>query len=169
MLTGALFDKHSFARGAFARRPFFDAFVAESLQAAFERFAARTGRHYQSLSRYRTKDAKLLLLAQGAAVETARAAADNLRKHHKIRTGVLGVHALRPFPADEIAAELRGIESWHALLGSRLERRVHEIVDDARDALGEAVDREDRQITGSFLNWQSSLDGRIDREGLLNR
>ena len=111
VLTGALYDKHSFARGAFARRPFFDAFVAESLHAAFERFAARTGRHYESLSRYRTRDARLVLLAQGAAIETARAAADRLRKQHKIKAGVLGVHALRPFPANAIAAELAGRES----------------------------------------------------------
>ena len=106
VLAGALFDKHSFARGAFARRPFFDAFVAESLQSSFERFAAKTGRQYESLSRYRTKNAQLMLVAQGAAVETARAAADVLRKQHKIKAGVVGIHALRPFPNDELAAEL---------------------------------------------------------------
>ena len=106
VLTGALFDKHSFARGAFARRPFFDAFVADSLRSSFERFAAKTGRQHESLSHYRSKDAQLMLVAQGAAVETARAAADALRTQHKIKTGVLGIHALQPFPADELAAEL---------------------------------------------------------------
>ncbi len=111
VLAGALFDKHSFARGAFARQPFFDAFVAESLHLSFERFAARTGREYGSLSRYRTKDADLLLVAQGAAIESLRAAADRLRKQHKIKAGVIGVHALRPFPADELAAELEGRKS----------------------------------------------------------
>ncbi len=111
LLTGALFDKDSFALGAFAQRPFFDAYVAEALRESFDRFAAKTGRQYESLSRYRTSDAKLLLLAQGAAVETARAAADHLRKHHKIKAGVIGVHALRPFPADELAAELDGHRS----------------------------------------------------------
>ena len=108
VLTGALYDKSSFAHGAFARRPFFDAFVAESLQSSFDRFAAKTGRQYEALSRYRTKDARLVLLAQGAAVETARAAADALRKQHKIKAGVLGVHALRPFPVNELATELDG-------------------------------------------------------------
>jgi pyruvate-ferredoxin/flavodoxin oxidoreductase len=108
VLSGALFDRESFALGAFARRPFFDAFVAESLHTAFMRFAAKTGRQYESLSRYRTIDAKTVILAQGSAVETARAAADVLRKKHKIKAGVLGVHALRPFPASEIAAELDG-------------------------------------------------------------
>jgi pyruvate-ferredoxin/flavodoxin oxidoreductase len=106
VLSGALFDKHSFALGAAARRPFFDAFVADSLRDAFERFAAKTGREYQSLSRYRTKNATLMLVAQGAAVETARAAADALRKQHKIKAGVLGIHALRPFPVDDLANAL---------------------------------------------------------------
>ena len=78
-----------FARGAFARRPFFGAFVAESLRSAFEHFAAKTGREYASLSRYRAEDAKLLLLAQGAAVETARAAADALRDQIAALGGVV--------------------------------------------------------------------------------
>ncbi len=108
VLTGALFDKDSFALGAFARRPFFDVFVAESLHAACARFAARTGRQYEGLSRYRLQDAQTVLLAEGAAVETARVAADELRERHKVKAGVIGIHALRPFPAAELAAALEG-------------------------------------------------------------
>ena len=111
VLTGALFDNDSFALGAFARRPFFDAYVADALRDSFASFAAKTGREYESLTRYRTDDAKLLLLAQGAAIETARAAADRLRKEYKIKAGVIGVRALRPFPAGELAAELDGRKS----------------------------------------------------------
>jgi pyruvate-ferredoxin/flavodoxin oxidoreductase len=109
-LAGALYDKDSFALGAFARVPFFDAFVTESLQGAFAQFARRTGREHAAVSRYRLDDAKTVLLAQGAAIETARAAADQLRKQHKIKAGVLGIHALRPFPGAEIAAALAGRE-----------------------------------------------------------
>jgi len=107
-LTGALFDKESFALGALARGPFFDSFVDDSLTRSFEQFARRTGRSYEPISRYRLDDAKTVLLAQGAAIETARAAADLLRKQHKIRVGVLGVHTLRPFPGTAIAAALEG-------------------------------------------------------------
>ena len=106
VLTGSLFGAETFALGAFARGPYFDAFVAESLAGAFDQFAARTGRHYESVSRYKLDDAKTVLLAQGAAIETARVAADCLRKEHKIRAGVLGIHALRPFPGERIAAAL---------------------------------------------------------------
>jgi pyruvate-ferredoxin/flavodoxin oxidoreductase len=107
-LTGALFDKDSFALGAFARGPFFDAFVAESLANSFAQFARKTGREYEAVSRHRLDDAQIVLLAQGSAAETARVAADQLRKQHKIKVGVLGIHALRPFPAAELANALEG-------------------------------------------------------------
>ena len=68
VLTGALFEKESFALGALARGPFFDAFVDESLSASFANFARKTGRQYESISRYKLDDAKTVLLAQGAAV-----------------------------------------------------------------------------------------------------
>ncbi|NIA28015.1 MAG: hypothetical protein GWP02_08155, partial [Desulfobulbaceae bacterium] len=107
-LIGALFAKESFALGAFARGPFFDTFVAESLLTSFEQFARKTGRQYEAVSRYRLDDAKTVLLVQGSAIETARVAADCLRKQHKIRVGVLGIHTLRPFPDTEIIAALAG-------------------------------------------------------------
>lgn len=107
VLGGALFEPDSFALGAFGRRPFFDAYVDESLAAAFELFAAKTGRRHAPVSRYRMDDAKTVLVAQGAAIETARSAADHLRKHHKLRVGVLGMHSLRPFPGDVLADALK--------------------------------------------------------------
>lgn len=107
VLSGSLFQAENFALGAFARRPYFDAFVDESLADAFARFADRTGRRYASVSRYRLDDAKTVLLAQGAATETARLAADFLRKHHKIRAGVLGIQTLRPFPDAAIVDALK--------------------------------------------------------------
>ena len=108
MLAGALFDKESYALGAFARGPFFDAFVGESLAKSFKLFARISGRSYSAISEYRLDDAKTVLLAQGSAIETARVAADSLRKQHKIKVGVLGIHSLRPFPGTEIATALTG-------------------------------------------------------------
>jgi len=111
VLTGALFEKESFALGALARGPFFDAYVNESLAASFDAFASKTGRQYESVSRYKLDDAKTVLLAQGAAVETARVAADYLRKQHKVKVGVIGIHALRPFPGTAIANALEECDS----------------------------------------------------------
>jgi pyruvate-ferredoxin/flavodoxin oxidoreductase len=107
-LTGALFDKGSFALGALARGPFFDAFVQESLRDSFETFARKAGRQYESISSYRMDNARTVLLAQGSAIETARVAADVLRDRYKVKVGVLGVHVLRPFPAAAIGAALSG-------------------------------------------------------------
>jgi len=74
-----------------------------------------TGRQYEAISRYKLDDAKTVLLAQGAAVETARAAADCLRKKHKVKAGVLGVHVLRPFPGAEIVDALGGRDNVFVL------------------------------------------------------
>ncbi len=108
VLTGALFDKDSYALGAYANGPFFDSFVEESLADAFERFERKTGRRHERISRYRLDDARIVLLAQGAAIETARVAADCLRKQHNVRAGVLGIHVLRPWPGAAIAEALEG-------------------------------------------------------------
>ncbi len=108
VLSGALFDTQSFALGALARGPFFDSFVATSMQAAFREFEAKTGRHNEAVSSYRMKDASIALIAQGSAIETACCAADYIRKHHKVKVGVLGVHVLRPFPGEAIVAALQG-------------------------------------------------------------
>ena len=110
MLGGALFEPDSFALGAFGRRPFFDAFVDESLSGAFELFAAKTGRRHAPVSSYRMDDARTVLVAMGAAIETARSAADQLRDVHKLRVGVVGVHSLRPFPGALIAEALKDRE-----------------------------------------------------------
>jgi pyruvate-ferredoxin/flavodoxin oxidoreductase len=106
VLTGALFEPDSFALGAFGRRPFFDAFVDESLTAAFDLFAAKTGRRHAAVSSYRMDGARIALVALGAAVETARSAADQLRTQHKLRVGVIGIHSLRPFPGALLAEAL---------------------------------------------------------------
>lgn len=110
MLTGAVFERDSYALGAAARRPFFGRFVGESLSHAFAAFERTTGRRYDAISRHRLDGAKLALVAQGAAVETAMLTADVLRSEHKLRAGVLGLSALRPFPADALAESLGHVD-----------------------------------------------------------
>ena len=115
VLTGALFDTKSFALGALARGPFFDSFVGSALAMACSEFERKTGRRNETVSGYRLKDAKTVLIVQGSAIETARCAADYLRKHHKVKVGVLGIHVLRPFPAEEIGAALVGRQRAYVL------------------------------------------------------
>jgi pyruvate/2-oxoacid:ferredoxin oxidoreductase alpha subunit len=91
-----------------AKRLYFDEHLEESLAESFAQFAQRTGRHYGPVSQHKLDDADIVLLLQGAAIETARAVADHMRGTHKSRVGVLGVHSLRPFPGAEIARCLQG-------------------------------------------------------------
>ncbi|MDP7094397.1 MAG: 4Fe-4S binding protein [Gammaproteobacteria bacterium] len=111
VLNGALFGTESFALGTLAQRLYFDEHLKVSLAESFEQFARRTGRHYGPLSRHKLDDATIVLMAQGAAVETARAVADYVRDKHKIRIGVVGVHCLRPFPGAEIVRCVQGKKS----------------------------------------------------------
>lgn len=115
MLTGARFDETSFALGAAARRPFFDDFVGDSLNDALQALDRRTGRMHELLSSYRCDNAKIVLVAMGAAVEVARSAADLMRAQHKLRVGVVGIHALRPFPAAALAEALGDAETVFVL------------------------------------------------------
>lgn len=115
VLTGALFDQQSFALGAAARRPFFDHYVGESLQRACDELARLTGRQHGLVSRHRLDNATTILVAEGAAVETLQLAADQLRKEHGLRVGVLGIHALRPFPATAVAEALAPANSVFVL------------------------------------------------------
>ncbi len=110
MLTGAVFDREGFALGAAARRTYFDDFVHDSLARAFADFARITGREHHAVSQHRIDDAKVVLIAQGAALETLHLAADALRKRHKVRVGVAGVHALRPFPRTALAGALESAQ-----------------------------------------------------------
>ena len=93
------------------------------LAGAFAAFGAATGRAHAAVSAHQLKGARVVLLAQGAAVETAEAVADALRSD-RVKVGVVGLRALRPFPAAELVEALRGaravavLERIDAPLGS---------------------------------------------------
>ncbi len=107
-LHGALQDADSYALGQAAQAPYFDQQLPALLEDAFSEFARLTGRHYSLVSSFQADKAKLLLVAQGAAVETACAVAEHVRKAHKLKVGVVGLHGLRPFPGAALAELLKG-------------------------------------------------------------
>jgi pyruvate-ferredoxin/flavodoxin oxidoreductase len=108
VLQGALQNPDSFALGAVAQQPYFDRHVAKALNEAFDLYAEQAGRRHGVISAHQLDDAQTVLVAQGAAVETAKAVAGHLRKTQKTPIGVLGIHCLRPFPGEEIARLLSG-------------------------------------------------------------
>ncbi len=107
VLSGALQGAESFAMGQAAQAPFFSATVAEVLEQAFGEFARLTGRSYSAVTQHNIEKSRLLLVAQGSAIETAITVSNTLSKQ-KIKLGVIGLHGLRPLPAAQLRELLRG-------------------------------------------------------------
>jgi len=106
IMHGAMQGPDSWALGAVAKHPYFNHHLSAILEESFALLSKQTGRILQSVSSYKTDNAKMVLVAQGAAVETLEAIADYMRKKHKLKVGVLGIHGFRPFPGAEIAKKL---------------------------------------------------------------
>ena len=68
----------------------------------FDEYEEISQRYLQTVKKYRTEDADVLLFVLGSAYLTARSAVDKLRNEGK-QVGVFSLGVLRPFPADEIA------------------------------------------------------------------
>jgi len=107
MMLGTRMQPEAFALGSAGQSPYFQDHLAELIDRAFERYGELTGRRYGMLSTWGMEDADQVILIQGAGVETARAAADYLRREG-LKIGVLGVRCLRPFPAALLLEQLAG-------------------------------------------------------------
>lgn len=106
VLLGALQPPEIWGLGAAAADVYLDRQVRAGLEQAVSDFRRETGRSYESVSAFRAEDARILLLAQGAAVETAQAVAEHLRGTERLRVGVLGIRCPRPFPGPALLAHL---------------------------------------------------------------
>ncbi|MDJ0891532.1 MAG: hypothetical protein QNK18_10125, partial [Gammaproteobacteria bacterium] len=103
VLLGGVQPPQVWATGRAAERAFFGSQAILALDQAFEKFAELTSRRHQRVSAYRVDDARLVLVTQGASIETAEAAVDFLRARHRIKAGVLGLRCLSPFPGAELS------------------------------------------------------------------
>ena len=79
-------------------------------------WGARTGRPYPVVDAYRLDDAEVAVFLLNSAAETAKEVADALRDEG-LKVGVVSPNLLRPFPAAEIQAALRGVKV--VLVGDR--------------------------------------------------
>ncbi len=108
VLLGGLQSEEVWGLGRAAGEPFLDAFAGTALEKSFADFAAETGREHRAVSQHRLEGARLVLVVQGSAVETAEAVADHLRNEARLKVGVLGMRCLRPFPGAAVAGLLAG-------------------------------------------------------------
>jgi len=88
------------------RRAFSAGEVAPLLKETLAGLGELTGRELPFVSRHHTDNARHLLVAQGAAIETAMTVTDYLRASESVKIGLLGLSCLRPFPEEEIRAAL---------------------------------------------------------------
>jgi pyruvate-ferredoxin/flavodoxin oxidoreductase len=105
VMQGALQGPESWSLGAVAKHPYFTHHLGAILEESFALLSSQTGRPLAPVSNYQTDNAQIVLVAQGAAVETLQAVAAYLRKQLKV--GVLGIHCFRPFPGAQIAEHLK--------------------------------------------------------------
>jgi pyruvate ferredoxin oxidoreductase alpha subunit len=68
----------------------------------FVEFEKLTGRKYNRVESYNMEDADVVIVGLGTTVETARVAAEELRKEKGIKAGVVAIRCFRPFPFDEV-------------------------------------------------------------------
>lgn len=86
---------------------FFAGDVGPAITGAMARVSSMTGRELAPVLEYKTKQAELVIVAMGAAVETAMVAADRLRERTPIKAGVLGIRQTRPWPEEQVLGVLR--------------------------------------------------------------
>jgi pyruvate ferredoxin oxidoreductase alpha subunit len=87
-----------------------------ALPRVFAEYGEISGRHYPAVDVYRTDDAEAALVLLNSAAETAKDAADQLRKEG-LRVGVVSPNVFRPFPAQEVREALRGAKA--VMIGDR--------------------------------------------------
>ena len=75
-----------------------------------------TGRSYGGVSAYQAEDAEVILVLLGSSFSTAKEAVDQLRSEGR-KCGVITLHQLRPFPAEEVTALCSGVKT--VVIGDR--------------------------------------------------
>jgi len=109
--VGSLVDGPERAAAQLGRDRFFEAHVLPIAEEVLAALSRRTGRSLGLFREHALRDARQVLVVQGAVVETAVAVADHLRRTEGQKIGVLGLGWLRPFPADALREALGGAEA----------------------------------------------------------
>jgi pyruvate ferredoxin oxidoreductase alpha subunit len=80
------------------------------LKEALQAFASITGRRYDPwLARYRSDDARVVLVAMGTSAQTARIVVDELRDDG-VAAGLVAIRTFRPFPGRQLLGALENTE-----------------------------------------------------------
>ncbi len=75
------------------------------------RFEEMTGRRYGFFEAYRMEDAACAIVLIGSAAGTCKAAVDHIRNTTGKKVGLIKIRVFRPFPEEELAQALAGVEA----------------------------------------------------------
>ncbi len=76
----------------------------------FAEFKELTGREYKRIEAYDMEDADVCIIGLGTTVESARVAAQEMRKEG-VKAGVVAIRVFRPFPYEELREVLKNCKS----------------------------------------------------------
>lgn len=82
-----------------------------TIDKVFAEFKELTGREYKRVESYMMDDAEVAIVALGTTVETAIAAAKELRAEGGVKVGIVAPRCLRPFPLEQIRETLKDIKA----------------------------------------------------------
>jgi pyruvate-ferredoxin/flavodoxin oxidoreductase len=145
LMIGVVQNQDSYMKGRIAQRAYYDALPA-ALDSAMREWTIRTGRPLAQIDAHRCDDADLIVVAMGTMADTARAVVDALRTRG-VRVGAVAITSFRPFPAERLAAALRGAERIAviertddpAAAANPLTREVKSAIHDAAAGSGRGV------------------------------
>ncbi len=106
LMTGVVQNQDAYMKGKIGQRAFYDR-LPGALAEAMGEWGRLTGRTYSPVIEHRTADAEQIVVSMGSMADTAPAVVDRLRATGR-RVGCVAVTSFRPFPADELAAAIRG-------------------------------------------------------------
>lgn len=110
VMSGVVQNQDAYMKGKIAQRYFYDR-VFDAVQEAMDEFHKQTGRRYRLVDCYRMEDAEYALVGMGGMMETAQAAADQIRESSGVKVGVVHVTCFAPFPATEVVAALKNVKA----------------------------------------------------------
>ena len=105
LMTGVVQNQDSYMKGRIGQRAYTDRIPA-ALEESMAEWTRLTGRTVEPVARYRTDDAREILVAMGTIADTAIAVVDHLREQGR-KVGCVALTSFRPFPARALSDAVR--------------------------------------------------------------
>jgi len=139
--SGGVQEPDSYMQSVAGQRPYFFDHVTDITDQCMDEWFELTGRRYHRINEYLCDDAEYLIIAQGSILNEAEMTANFLRKHRKLKVGVVDMTLFRPFPGDLISQLVKGRKG--ILVLERSDQPLAEdlpIIAEIRSCISKAID-----------------------------